>query len=82
MRLDVDHIGILGADIDALVDEFRGLGFSIVGPAELTAIDADGTQRGLGQHSAHIMFADTYIELTSVVEPLPIWDPDPIAGQR
>lgn len=71
MRLDLDHIGILGPDIHALVDEFRGLGFAIVGPKELTAIDSDGRRRGLGQHSAHIMFADTYIELTAVTDPAP-----------
>lgn len=64
--LDIDHIGILANDIDALVDEYASIGFSIVGPAELTAVDATGATQALGQQSAHIMFGKDYIELTAV----------------
>lgn len=71
IRLDIDHIGVLAPSIAALVDEFADLGFQIVGPAELTAVAADGRRTGLGQYSAHIMFSDTYIELTAVEKPRP-----------
>jgi hypothetical protein len=64
--LDIDHIGILGPDIDALVVEYANIGFSIVGPAELTAVDVAGNTHSLGQQSAHIMFGKDYIELTAV----------------
>lgn len=66
LKLSIDHIGILGPSIEELVLEMQLLGFSIVGPAELTAVDASGKRVGLGQRSAHIMFADDYVELTAV----------------
>jgi hypothetical protein len=69
--LPVDHVGVLGPDIDALVAQYRRLGFRVVGPAELTGIGADGNAVSLGQESAHVMFADTYIELTAVTAPSP-----------
>jgi hypothetical protein len=70
-RLHIDHVGLLGPDIERLVAEFRSLGFTVVGPAELTAIDDAGEHAGLGQCSAHVMFAADYIELTSVPDPQP-----------
>jgi hypothetical protein len=66
LRIEIDHIGILGPSVSALVREFRALGFAVVGPAELTAIDDNGRRVGLGQQSAHVMFANDYIELTAV----------------
>ncbi|MDH3481449.1 MAG: VOC family protein [Gammaproteobacteria bacterium] len=66
LHLEIDHIGILGPSIPALVREFRALGFAVVGPVELTAVDDSGKSIGLGQQSAHVMFADDYIELTAV----------------
>ena len=71
MKLPLDHVGVLGPDIRALVEEFRDLGFNVVGPEELKAVDADGVERSLNQHSAHVMFADSYIELTSVTRATP-----------
>lgn len=71
LNLRIDHIGILGPCIEELVLEMRLLGFSIVGPAELTAVDAVGRRVRLGQHSAHVMFGDDYIELTCVDSPDP-----------
>lgn len=69
LKLPIDHIGILAPEIAPLVDEFQRLGFKVVGPKELTAVDADGKLQGLGQYSAHVMFADNYIELTAVEKP-------------
>ncbi len=66
MKAPLDHVGFLGPAIDALVQDFTALGFRILGPAPLEAVDADGRARPLGQSSAHIMFEDSYIELTAV----------------
>ena len=71
IRLQIDHVGVLGPAIDQLVDEYRRLGFTIIGPAELSAVDAHGNRVGLGQHSAHIMFDSSYIELTAVPDASP-----------
>ncbi len=70
-RLNVDHVGILAASIGSLVSNYRKLGFRVIGPADLKAVDEGGKARSLGQQSAHIMFADTYIELTAVSAPAP-----------
>jgi hypothetical protein len=71
LQLRIDHVGILAPLIAPLVDEFRALGFSIVGPTELTSVDASGKPSGLGQFSAHVMFDNDYIELTAVEAPFP-----------
>lgn len=71
LRLQIDHVGLLAPDIDALAAEFRDLGFTIVGPTELASIDDTGHRTGLGQHSAHVMFGNDYIELTAVDMPAP-----------
>lgn len=71
LQLQIDHVGLLAPLIAPLVEEFRSLGFSVVGPAELTAVDASGNNVGLGQYSAHVMFGDDYIELTAVEAPFP-----------
>lgn len=71
LRLSIDHIGILAPEIQALVTEFRMLGFNVVGPAELTSVDTQGIRHGLGQFSAHVMLDEDYIELTAVERPTP-----------
>jgi len=70
-RLPVDHVGILGDAIAPLKRDWQALGFRVVGPEELIGIDAAGEPRGLGQFSAHVMFAEDYIELTAVERPSP-----------
>ena len=66
VSLRIDHIGLLGPSVQALVQECQALGFSVIGPVELTAEDEDGNSVSLGQRSAHVMFSDDYIELTAV----------------
>jgi hypothetical protein len=66
LYLKIDHIGILAPAIESLVRDFRALGFTVVGPAELTTVNESGATVGLGQSSAHVMFRDDYIELTAV----------------
>lgn len=70
-RLNLDHVGVLGADVEALAGQWRRLGFQVVGPAELKGVDDEGRSRSLRQSSAHVMFADHYVELTSVTPPAP-----------
>lgn len=69
--LPVDHVGVLAPRIDEIVAQFKRLGFRVVGPAELIGVDAIGNAFSLGQQSAHVMFADDYIELTAVTTPSP-----------
>ncbi len=71
LRLRIDHVGLLAPAIGPLADEFRRLGFTVVGPTELTSVDDDGRQLSLGQFSAHVMFSGDYIELTAVEAPFP-----------
>lgn len=71
LKLQIDHVGLLGPGIAELVDEFSRLGFSVIGPTELTSIDEEGNRVGLGQYSAHVMFESDYIELTAVERPTP-----------
>jgi len=65
----IDHIGIVGRDIHKMVATFRALGFLVTEPVPLTQPDPDGNPVSLGQHSAHVIFADTYLELTAVDNP-------------
>ena len=66
IRIEVDHVGILGPDIDALVSIAETLGFNVYGPVELCGEDREGDVVSLEQQSAHIVFGEDYIELTAV----------------
>jgi catechol 2,3-dioxygenase-like lactoylglutathione lyase family enzyme len=65
----IDHVGLVGRDIHKMVATFRGLGFTVTEPTPLTQPDADGNPVPLGQLSAHVIFPDTYLELTAVEHP-------------
>ena len=67
----LDHAGILGSDIDVMVTAFREIGFVVSDPQELMGRDPGGEPIGLGQWSAHVLFVDSYIELTAVPERSP-----------
>ena len=69
--LDIDHVGLVGPDIGATVAAFRKLGFQVTDPVELMGTAADGTERSLGQQSAHFIFGSTYVELSEVTAPGP-----------
>ena len=67
---DLDHIGFAARDLPPLLEAFSELGFHITTPAELLGVDpATGRPSSLGQTSAHIVLAQTYIELTAVPDP-------------
>ncbi|MBL8631226.1 MAG: VOC family protein [Rhodospirillaceae bacterium] len=65
----IDHIGLVGRDIHKMIAAFRHLGFVVTEPAALTQPGPDGEPVSLGQMSAHVIFGDTYIELTAVDRP-------------
>jgi len=68
--LALDHVGFACRDLDRILPIFRRVGFSPTEPRALEAVDpATGQTRALGQTSAHIVFRDTYIELSAVPDP-------------
>ncbi len=66
MALNLDHIGIVARDLAALENDYRRLGFHVAPRCELVGVEPDGTPRPLGQSNSHLVFADTYVELTAV----------------
>ena len=66
MRLPLDHVGFVGADTQQLAETFRALGFHVTKPAVLSTSNTNDLSQKAVQSSAHIMFRNSYIELTSV----------------
>jgi hypothetical protein len=73
LPIAVDHLGIVVHDLDREVARWRDLGFLVSPPVPLMAADGQGASRPLGQKSAHAVFANGYIELSS---------PDPGSGNH
>ncbi len=71
LALDIDHVGLVGPDIQATVGTFRSLGFRVTEPVELMGTAPDGSERSLDQQSAHFVFGTTYVELSEVTRPYP-----------
>jgi hypothetical protein len=65
----IDHIGLVGRSITPMVSAYRALGFNVSDPVPLVQPNPDGNPTPLGQVSAHIIFPDTYIELTAILNP-------------
>jgi len=61
----IDHLGVVGRDIGALVTTYTRLGFTPTEPVPLMGL-VDGEPVPLGQDSAHLIFADSYVELSGV----------------
>ncbi len=66
LKLPLDHVGVAGRDIGAMVAAYAKLRFHITPQQPLLGRNENGELVPLGQTSAHIMFPDTYIELTAV----------------
>jgi hypothetical protein len=64
--LPLDHVGWLVGDLDAQRRELRRVGFAVTSPGMLKTGDAATEAADVGQQSAHVMFQDTYLELTAV----------------
>lgn len=60
---------MVGRAIAPMVAAYRKLGFTVSEPVPLVQPNPGGEPVPLGQVSAHIIFADTYIELTAVLAP-------------
>lgn len=65
----IDHVGLVGHDMTAMSEAYRRLGFTVGEPSPLTQPSPDGSPVPLGHISAHIVFAESYVELTAVQQP-------------
>lgn len=65
----IDHIGLVGRAINPMVAAYRKLGFTVSDPVPLMQPNPGGDPTPLGQHSAHVIFPDTYMELTAIDRP-------------
>jgi hypothetical protein len=61
----IDHLGVVGRDIAIMIDAYVRLGFSPTEPVPLMGM-IDEQPTPLGQDSAHLIFADSYVELSGV----------------
>jgi hypothetical protein len=64
--LPLDHVGWLVADLSAASLAFGALGFAVTQPGTLKTASTQGVPADVGQRSAHVMFGDTYLELTAL----------------
>lgn len=63
----LDHVGVVGRDLEHLRGDFRRLGFLLTEPRALMVRDPQsGDLRNLGQSSCHAVFARGYLELSAV----------------
>ncbi len=63
----LDHVGIVGRDLDKLLGAARSCGFAPTPPKPLLGRDpATGAALDLGQTSAHLVFESGYVELSAV----------------
>ncbi|MHB2169067.1 VOC family protein [Alsobacter sp. R-9] len=73
LGLAIDHVGVVVRDLAAEVERWRGEGFLVSDPVALMGQDGTGRARPLGQSSAHVVFQNAYVELSS---------PDPGSGNH
>ena len=60
----VDHVGIVAYQLQPLIDAFTNLGFRVSRPEPLYGMHG-GEKVSLGQHSAHIVLSNFYIEISA-----------------
>ncbi|WP_293859989.1 VOC family protein [uncultured Alsobacter sp.] len=65
--LAIDHIGIVVQDLAAEVAAWRAAGFRVSDPEPLMGRSGEGQAVPLGQSSAHVVFENGYVELSSPV---------------
>lgn len=63
--LAVDHVGMVVRDLGREIAAWRALGFRVSDPVPLMGTDARGRAVPLGQSSAHVVFENSYVELSS-----------------
>ena len=63
----LDHIGIVSRDMELLRNAYVKLGFTVTTPVPLMQSTSDGKlNQWIGQYSSHIVFSDSYLELSAV----------------
>jgi hypothetical protein len=67
LAINLDHIGWWVDDLAATSADFLRHGFTVTGSASLLTGGKGDPPQDEGQRSSHIMFQNTYLELTSVV---------------
>jgi len=67
LAVNLDHVGWWVDDLDSVRLEFEQLGFNVTRPASLLTGNAEDLPIDEGQSSSHIMFQNSYLELTTVV---------------
>ncbi|MDG2242215.1 MAG: VOC family protein [Rhodospirillaceae bacterium] len=77
----IDHLGVVGRDITAMVAAYIRLGFAPTEPVSLMGV-ADDEPAPLGQDSAHLIFADSYVELSGVTSSDPAHHLAPFLKRR
>jgi len=82
VSIQLDHIGYLGPDIDPMIKVFQTLGFKVTGPSVLHTSGQGSAPGDAVQTSAHVMFRDSYIELTSVSPCPPGYHLEPYMGSE
>jgi hypothetical protein len=65
--LAVDHVGVVVHDLVREIAAWRALGFGVSDPVPLMGVDDAGRPVPLGQSSAHVVFENGYVELSSPV---------------
>jgi hypothetical protein len=67
LAVNLDHVGWWVDDLHSVTLEFERLGFNITRPASLLTGSSSDAPTDEGQVSSHIMFQNSYLELTTVV---------------
>ena len=66
LAVDLDHVGWWVDDLVSVRAEFERLGFNVTQPASLLTGSGRAAPQDEGQRSSHVMFRNTYLELTTV----------------
>ncbi|MEQ9112198.1 MAG: VOC family protein [Rhodospirillaceae bacterium] len=77
----IDHLGVVGRDITKMTAAYARLGFQPTAPEPLMGV-VEGQLVPLGQDSAHLIFKDSYIELTGVTSTDPAHHLAPWLGRH
>lgn len=77
----IDHLGVVGRDITAMVAAYIRLGFAPTEPVPLMGV-VNNEPVPLGQDSAHLIFADSYVELSGVTSTDPAHHLAPFLKRR
>ncbi len=82
LSIPIDHVGLVNNDLDRMELLYRRLGFHIAPRQSLhTSTHVDQAPQSVGQHSAHIILQQGYLELTAVEGTAPNMHLTPYLGR-